>query len=142
MQNYIAEWASPNFHRAEYLPFLLLALGTFAVLGWSKIRVRARDLLLLVVSLYAGLCSIRMIPLFVLVTIPLICRGLEGRSTANGQMLRRPSQPHPLLNGVIVLALAAFGLAHVVQVIRRQPQAEAQLFPRAAVAFTTIGEDI
>ena len=135
MQNYIAEWASPNFHRAEYLPFLLLALGTFAVLGWSKIRVRARDLLLLVVSLYAGLCSIRMIPLFVLVTIPLICRGLEGRSTANGQMLRRPSQPHPLLNGVIVLALAAFGLAHVVQVIRRQPQAEAQLFPRAAVAF-------
>ncbi len=32
MQNYIVEWASPNFHRAEYWPFLLIVLGTFATL--------------------------------------------------------------------------------------------------------------
>src|SRR5271163_4547777 len=61
MQNYIAEWASPNFHHAEYWPFLLVVLATFAVLSWSRrwsrIEVRPRDLLLLLVSLYAGLCS-------------------------------------------------------------------------------------
>jgi hypothetical protein len=135
MQNYIAEWASPNFHRSEYLPFLLLVLATFAVLSWSKIHTRPRDLLLLVVSLYAGLCSIRMIPLFVLVAIPLICRGLEGWSIEKAQPLRRPSQPHPLLNGIIVLAMAAFALVHVVQVIRHQPEVEAERFPTEAVAF-------
>src|SRR5580704_6838161 len=30
MQNYIAEWASPNFHHAEYWPFLLVVLAAFA----------------------------------------------------------------------------------------------------------------
>ncbi len=28
MQNYIVEWASPNFHHAEYWPFLLVVLAT------------------------------------------------------------------------------------------------------------------
>ncbi len=72
MQNYIAEWASPNFHHAEYWPFLLMVLATFVALSWSRLPVRTRDLLLLVVSLYAGLCSIRMMPLFVLIAAPLI----------------------------------------------------------------------
>ena len=36
MQSYIAEWASPNFHHAEYWPFLLIVLGTFAALSWSR----------------------------------------------------------------------------------------------------------
>src|SRR5580698_7161894 len=76
MQNYIAEWASPNFHHAEYWPFLLIVLATFAALGWSCVPVRPRDLLLLVVSLYAGLCSIRMTPWFVLIAVPLVCAGL------------------------------------------------------------------
>ena len=32
MQSYIAEWATPNFHHAEYWPFLQIVLGTFAAL--------------------------------------------------------------------------------------------------------------
>src|SRR5580698_6330095 len=51
MQSYIAEWASPNFHHAEYWAFLLIVLGTFAALSWSRRKLRPRDLLLLVVSL-------------------------------------------------------------------------------------------
>ena len=38
MQKYIAEWASPNFHHAEYWPFLLVVLTTFAALSWSRLR--------------------------------------------------------------------------------------------------------
>src|SRR5258708_37983439 len=72
MQNYIAEWASPNFHHAEYWPLLGVVLATFAVLGWSRRAPRPRDLLLLGVSLYAALCSIRMTPLFVLIAVPLV----------------------------------------------------------------------
>jgi hypothetical protein len=134
MQNYIAEWASPNFHHAEYWPFLVVVLGTFAALSWSGNRVRPRNLLLLVVTLYAGLCSIRMIPLFVLIAIPLIAKRLREWPPRTLDT-RRHLALRMLLNGVIVLAMAAFTGIHLTQVIRRQPQAEAQHFPVPAVAF-------
>jgi hypothetical protein len=135
MQNYIAEWASPNFHHAEYWPFLLVILSTIAILLWSRREVRARDLLLLVVSLYAGLCSIRMMPLFVLVAVPLICRRLGDLPTSPSQPRHRPSAFAPLLNSAIVLAMAIFAGVHTTQVIQRQPQIEMQRFPARAAAF-------
>jgi hypothetical protein len=134
MQNYIAEWASPNFHRAEYWPVLLIVLATFATLSWSPLKLRPRDLLLLLVSLYAALCSIRLIPLFVLIAVPLI-------STRLGKWPRSNSRPQSALgaraalNGAILLAMAIFAAVHVAQVIRIQPQAEMQHFPSRAVAF-------
>jgi hypothetical protein len=135
MQNYIAEWASPNFHKGEYWPFLLVVLGTFAALCWSRLDVRPRDLLLLLVSLYAGLCSIRMMPLFVLIAVPLICRRLVGEGSMRRSRPLRPPASRPLLNGTIVLAMAVFADVHTAQVIQRQPEVEVQRFPARAVAF-------
>jgi hypothetical protein len=134
MQSYIAEWASPNFHYAEYWPFLLVVLGTFAAFNWSGHKVRPRDLLLLLASLYVGLCSIRLMPLFVLIAVPLVSQRLGGKPTGRPQKLRPPASL-PLLNGLIVLAMAAFAGVHIFQVIQRQPQAEVQTFPTRAVAF-------
>jgi hypothetical protein len=134
MQSYIAEWATPNFHHAEYWPFLFIVLGTFAALSWSRRTLRPRDLLLLVVSLYAGLCAIRMMPLFVLIAAPLVCQRL-GDWAASRQQALRPSPSAPLLNVATILAVAIFAGVHTVQVIRRQPQAEVQQFPSRAVAF-------
>jgi len=74
MQNYIAEWASPNFHHSDYWPFLMLILTTFAITARLRRQLRPRDVLLLIVSLYAGLSSIRMIPIFVFVALPLLSR--------------------------------------------------------------------
>jgi hypothetical protein len=154
MQNYIAEWASPNFHHAEYWPFLLVVLSTFAALSWSRHQVRPRDLLLLLVSLYAGLCSIRMTPLFVLIAVPLISKRLgnlpastarrhtqaASRASFNAAWFNaawlNPAMFNPkMFNAAIVLAMAAFACFHIAQVIRQQPQAEAQHFPARAVAF-------
>jgi hypothetical protein len=135
MQAYIAEWASPNFHHAEYWPFLLMVLCTFAVLGWSRRQVRPRDLLLILISLYAGLCSIRMMPLFVLIAVPLICQRLGDWSTSRSDPLRPVPVSALFLNGLIVLAIAVFAAVHTAQVIERQPQAEMQSFPARAVAF-------
>jgi hypothetical protein len=139
MQNYIAEWASPNFHHAEYWPVLLIVLATFATLSWSRLEgrtgeLRLRDLLLLIVSLYAALCSIRLIPLFVLIAVPLISMRL-------GNWPRSDSRPHSApaarasLNAAILLAMAVFAAFHIAWVIRNQPQAEMQHFPAHAVAF-------
>lgn len=135
MQDYIAEWASPNFHRAQYWPFLLLVLATFATLARSRQSVRPRDLLLLLTSLYAGLCSIRMIPLFVLIAMPLICKRLGDWPRSNSRLRRPQNWARLFLNGLIVLAMAVFAVVHTIQVIQRQPQVERQRFPARAVAF-------
>jgi hypothetical protein len=134
MQNYITEWASPNFHHAEYWPFLLIVLCTFAILNWSRRQVRPRDVLLLLVSFYAGLCSIRMMPLFILIAVPLVCQRLGDWPTSH-ETVRPPKVSALLLNAAIVLAVAIFAGAHTVDVIQRQPQSEMQDFPARAVAF-------
>jgi hypothetical protein len=137
MQKYIAEWASPNFHHAEYWLFLILVLATFAALGWSRVSLRPRDLLLVLVSLYAGLCSTRLMPLFVLIATPLICQRLGDwpRSGAAAWHQRPPQGFHALLNGVIVLVMVAFVGLHSALVVGREPQSEMQHFPSGAVSF-------
>jgi len=135
MQSYIAEWASPNFHHAEYWPFLLIVLGTFTALSCSRRGVRPRDLLLLLVSLYASLCSIRMMPLFVLIAAPLVSLRLGDWPTSRSRRSGPRLASAPLLNAAIVLAMAVFVCVHTARVIQRQPQAEVQCFPARAVAF-------
>jgi hypothetical protein len=135
MQGSIDEWASPNFHRGDQWPFLLLLLATLATMAWSRIRVRPRDLLLLSISAFAGLSSIRMIPFFVLVAVPIISRSLvSGLGRAYSSTRPRPAG-FAVLNGVILLAMAGFVSLHLAQLIRRQPQAEAAHYPVGAVAY-------
>ncbi len=135
MQNYIAEWASPNFHHAEYWPFLLIVLTVFAVLSWHPHRMRPRDLLLLIVSLYAALGSIRMMPLFVLIALPLVAKQLGGWPARSPRPQQSRVIARGVLNGAIVVSMAVFAGMHTAQVIRRQPQAEVQHFPAGAVAY-------
>jgi hypothetical protein len=133
MQNYIAEWASPNFHSAEYWPLLLILLALFPILGCSRLRLRPRDLILLLAGLYFSLASIRLIPLFVLVAVPIIAKPLGNWPNRSHE--RPSSLSHPIFNAAIILAMAVFASVHVTKVIQRQPSAETQLFPTGAAAF-------
>jgi hypothetical protein len=133
MQNYIAEWASPNFHRAEYLPFLLLVLAIFIALAYGRASLRVRDLLLLLVSFFASLESIRMIPFFVLIGAPVLSRRLGNWPRIDHRQARTHLQP--VLNSAIILAMISFAATHIAQVVDRQPSIEAQKFPARAVAF-------
>jgi hypothetical protein len=135
MQNYIAEWASPNFHHPEYWPFLLLVLGTFLALSCFRLAVRPRDLLLLLVSFYAALCSIRMIPLFVLIAVPLICARLGNWPQGKSRSQSLQTASRVLFNSAIMLAMVVFAGVRIALVIQRQPQAETQCFPARAVTF-------
>jgi hypothetical protein len=72
MLAYIGEWASPDFHQARYAPVLLLMLAVILLPALSSHRLRAREMLLLSVSLYAAFRSVRHIPIFVLVAAPLL----------------------------------------------------------------------
>jgi hypothetical protein len=134
IQNYIVEWASPNFHRPEYWLFLLIILSTFAVLTCSRPPLRPRDLLLLLISLYASLCSIRMIPLFILIAVPLIAKRLGNWPRTSPRLQRNPAS-RTALNAVIVVSMAIFVTIRITQVIQHLPQAESQQFPAGAVAY-------
>jgi hypothetical protein len=133
MRNYIAEWASPNFHHPEYWPFLLIILAAFATLSISRTPPRPRDLILLLVGLYASLASIRMIPLFVLIAIPFIAKRLGNWPHSDHPLRRVPSRT--AFNAVIVLAMAIFASLRIAYVIHHQPEAEARQVPTRAVAF-------
>jgi hypothetical protein len=134
IQNYIVEWASPNFHRPEYWLFLLIILSAFAALTCSSLPLRPRDLLLLLISLYASLCSIRMIPLFILTAVPLIAKRL-GNWPRTTQLSRRNPATRTALNAAIVLSMLIFATVRITQVIQNLPRAEALQFPAAAVAY-------
>jgi hypothetical protein len=76
-----------------------------------------------------------MMPLFVLIAVPLICRRLTDRPTSQSQPRRPQPAFVPWLNGAILAGMVAFAGVHTAQVIDRQPQAEMQSFPARAVAF-------
>jgi hypothetical protein len=135
MQNYIVEWASPNFHHADYYPLLLLLLAALAILAWSRARLRASSIALLLVSTFAALSSIRMIPFFVLIVVPIIAAALKTSPNAGHVSSRRHLRAAPFVNAVILFLLTGFVGTHIAQVIRLQAQAEAQHFPTQAVAF-------
>lgn len=142
MLKYIAEWASPNFHHADYIPFLFLLLATMAMLAWSRLRVKPRDSLLLMVSTFAALSSIRMIPFFVFVAVPILSRPVvwarsgRARNWPQGSIVSRvPLAYASLFNALILIALAGFVGLQIRSVVHRQPQVEARRFPAGAVAY-------
>ncbi len=133
MQSYIAEWASPNFHRPEYWPFLLIVLSTFITLSCSRKSLRLRHLLLLTISLFASLGSIRMIPLFVLIATPIVAQSLGN--WPRPLHFPRNTRFRAILNSAIIFSMAIFASVRVASVIHNQPEAETHDFPTRAVAF-------
>lgn len=138
MQNYIAEWASPNFHHAEYIPFLILVLATTAGLACARTQSRPRDILLLMAGTFAALSSIRMIPFFVLVAVPILSWPVERWARPNRRQPSAPRVPLPragLLNVIILVSMAAFVGFRINYVVRRQPQVETMRFPAGGIAY-------
>jgi len=72
-QDMIAEWASPDFHAPDLLPFLALLLATWSALAWSRAQVPAVEWLRLAgltgmalrSGRYLGLCAIVAAPLLI-----------------------------------------------------------------------------
>jgi hypothetical protein len=132
---HISEWASPNFHSIDYRVLFFLLLATFAALAFSQRRVRPRDLLLLLVGMAASLSSVRMIPLFVLVAVPLIARAVPDWFAPGKTSARLAPTWSVVVNAGILLLMIGFAAVHTARMIQRQPQAEAAVFPTRAVAY-------
>jgi hypothetical protein len=141
MLAYIGEWLSPNFHESRYLPTLLLMLATLLLPALSQRRLRPRELLLLTVTTYAALRSVRHIPIYLLIAVPLVSAMIEACLRARGKTALLGAPPRSLTsakliaNAILLAGFLCFVVARLHYVVLRQPETESKEFPAAAASF-------
>ncbi len=140
LQQYIQEWASPNFHGRETWPFVFMLLGTLAAVGLSNKRMDWTDLVLTsgtaFMSLYAG----RNISTFAIVAAPVLSRHLNAILGERGLRLARPRPPRGFtlaLNYLILLLVILGAVLKIALALNPKAVAAAQVdtFPVGAVAY-------
>jgi hypothetical protein len=139
MQQWIAEWASPDFHEGKFAPLLLSILFSLVLVAGSR-EVRPREVLVFGAGMLAALSAIRHAPIFVVLATPLLSewndRLLSARSNAGRVKPAKTGHGFKLAwGGVIIAVLATFAFARIVQVSRQQAQSESQQFPEGAATF-------
>jgi len=141
MQSYIGEWLSPDFHQHRYLPTLLMMLATIAVPALSPRRLRPREILLLSVTTYAALRSVRHIPIYALVAVPILSAMVQAclheRGVAKWFERKQAAMTagKASVNALLLAGFLVFMVARVHYVTHRQAEKEAREFPAAAVSF-------
>jgi hypothetical protein len=138
MQKYIAEWASPNFHDAKYLPFAGMLMALLFLLSTSSKKVRPRDLFLLLIMTAGALRSVRHISIFVLVAVPILsdlARGLWREQRWQSATRRARSGQKLALNAMVLATFLVFTAVRLDRVVADQRLTEADHFPSGAVAF-------
>ena len=81
-QQTVNDWLSPNFHRSEAVPLILLVFLTIGALSLSPKRVRLSDLVLFLATLYMTLKSQRHMAILALVAAPMMADYLQNWITA------------------------------------------------------------
>src|SRR5208282_2428609 len=101
MRSLIGEWHSPDFHAGLYRTFLLLWLLLLIALASSRSRPKGRVIVPLVLVSFASLDAVRHIPIFVLLSIPVIAAALPAASASPAVAQQNPSSSRfrPLFNG-------------------------------------------
>jgi hypothetical protein len=121
LQDFIQEWAAPNFHNLQFQPFIWLLLFIVAAMGLSRQRADWTDLALVGVFAYMGLLAVRNVALFAVVAAPVLSRhataalnelALVPRLSWLGALTHTRPQPRPMrpLSLLNVLLLAAIVL--------------------------------
>jgi hypothetical protein len=132
MQQFIYEWFSPDFHLLEWQPlvwFLLAFIGA-GMLG-KKPLAPTRIILTLFFG-YAALHSMRHVPLFIIVTIPILAEMIDNLVKV------RPKQTSSVgflkwLLPLIPLCALLLTEFRFVQVVRGQAVSETETFPKKAL---------
>lgn len=142
MQQYIQEWASPDFHRVEYWPTAALLLGGAAALALTRRKRDLTDLLLFFGLAFAGLLSARNIPLFAVAAVPVVTRYAAQMQVGRWQWdlaalppRRAPSGPLLAANWLLVLLVLLGGSLRVGDVLLQNRNIEARRYPLDALAY-------
>ncbi len=76
LQNYIVEWASPDFHQFFQQPFIWMVLAVIGAIGFSFKRLDATDFITFAIFSYAALLARRNFGPFAIVAAPILGRHL------------------------------------------------------------------
>lgn len=135
MRTYIREWHSPDFHSPWFWPFAALLVLTVVVMIGSTRRPGWTQTLLVFGTALAGLQSMRHIPLFAVVAIPVVAEQLEvawdARRAVTHRRGRTPMSP-TVANLTAVLGLVIVTM-FVSAAINNNDEAIAAAYPVQAV---------
>lgn len=129
LQNYIQEWGSPDFHRPETWPFLILLLGILGFSGIGCQRLDWTDLVLVIGTALMALLAGRNIAIFALVATPLLARHVDAWLTERGWQIHPIEQvtgPKLGINWFLLLLILLGGVIRVAGVLNEQTMREAQ----------------
>jgi hypothetical protein len=141
MAAFIQEWASPDFHKATYLPLAILLLSTFAAMALSPKRARPGEIFLVLITALGALRSVRHIPIFSLFAAPVLAKHLWAIAKERGwdKLLTgpeaRPTGIKLAINVVLLLAPLALGVSRIWHFASHQRSYETIRNPVAAVEF-------
>jgi hypothetical protein len=141
MAAFIQEWASPDFHKAMFLPLALFLFVLLGALALSPKRARASEVFLVFVTGLAALRSARHIPIFALIAAPILAEQIWAVMSARGWDIRLFAPEGSTPRSAVVFALllllapAALDVALVKHFVSNQAAYEAMNYPRAAVSF-------
>lgn len=140
LQEYIQEWQAPDFHQFFLHPFIWLLLAAIAAFGLAGRRADFTDLTIVALFTYLSLLAVRNIPIFALLTAPIIVRYGSAAVTSwrgDGRVRRAPQGGVPALNWLVLALLLVVSLGRVVLVAAEAGQAatEPEGLPVGAVAY-------
>jgi hypothetical protein len=132
IQGYLVEWLSPDFHEGGWQPLLFLLVGLLGLGMFVRKRFSLTNIGMIVASGYAALRSVRNVPLFSLLAIPILAGQAEKLVSVPGSSQATPRTIKWALGVTLLLALAATFVS-VGTILGRQSQLIQRSNPVAAV---------
>lgn len=132
MRTYIIEWFSPDFHQVIWQPFafmLLLLIGA-GMIGNRPISIT--KIILTLVFGYGALRSMRHIPLFAIVAIPVLAEQFNFLIKFK-PIAQEQNRHFRYVASIAISAIAAVMVLGFIQVTNNQQKSEAESFPKDAV---------
>jgi hypothetical protein len=106
LQNFIEEWAPPDFHQLAQQPMLWLLLLTVCAVAWSSRRLDLTQALLLIIFAYMTFLARRNIGLFALICAPILMQHLQALWAKSPWADRHLSRGQLTLNWLLLLAVS------------------------------------
>jgi hypothetical protein len=140
LQNFIAEWNSPDFQNRQTWPFIALLLGTLGAVGASQKRLDWSSFVLLSGTAFMSLLAARNVATFAVVATPILAHHLNSALEARGWVmrpLRRVSPTMGIVNAILVAVVALGVLAYAVSPLDpiTAQRTQSEYLPLGAVAY-------
>jgi hypothetical protein len=129
LQDFIQEWASPNFHQVSTWPFMVLLLGVLAAAGLSSRRIDWTDLTLVCGTALMALTAGRNIAVFAIAATPVLSHHLNVWLADRGwrmKLRRRMSRTMLIVNWTLLVLIALAGVVKIAAALNEKTVRTAQ----------------